>query len=191
MSTVGLSIKAALERAEQHERQSRRKLRVRITFQFGEGHHAEGLVISARFAARSDEELSAQAACVTVVPYADLEARASELVAIVDAMVRRAEMAVGGSSQAESQSRPIGTKPTVIVVLRDGRFSCAVADQPVEVMTYQPELKEDRLYKLTEGLALSIDPTDVATILQGETVGHVRDEQDDLLVNPPKAGRLQ
>jgi hypothetical protein len=94
MSTVGLSIKAALERAEQHESLSRRKLRVRVTFQFGEGHHADGLVIAARFAARNEAELTAQDNCRAVVPYADLDARAGELVGIVDAMVRRAEIAM-------------------------------------------------------------------------------------------------
>lgn len=192
MSKTGLSIKAALERAAQHERQARRKLRVRVTFQFGDGHHADGLVIAARFAARNDAELTAQNDCVTVVPYADLDARAGELVALVDATVRRAEMAVGTRPRAtDSKNTHLGAKPKVIVVLRDGRFSCAVADRPVEVMTYQPELREDRLYSLTEGLALSIDPADVAAIIQGETVGHVHDDRDELLVNPPKPGRLQ
>jgi hypothetical protein len=95
MSTVGLAIKAALERAEIHERLSRRKLRVRVTFQYGEGHHAAGLVIAARFAARSESELTAQDDCLTVVPYADLDARAGELVALVDDMVGKAAAAIG------------------------------------------------------------------------------------------------
>ncbi len=39
---VGLAIKAALERAEQHEQLARRKLRVRLRMDFGDGHHAKG-----------------------------------------------------------------------------------------------------------------------------------------------------
>mgnify|MGYP007011846173 CR=1 FL=1 len=92
---IGLAIKAALERAESHERLSPRKLRVRIGFQYFAEHHAEGLVISARFAARSAEELAAQDGCMTIVPYAEIDARAHEFVSIVDAMVRRAEAALG------------------------------------------------------------------------------------------------
>lgn len=79
----------------------------------------------------------------------------------------------------------MSSKPKVIVVLDGNGFVSVIADSAVEVFTYDPGLSDDRLYRLTEGRALEIDPATVAGIERGECVGHLHDGRDGLLLNPP------
>jgi hypothetical protein len=89
--SVGEGIAAALIRAEQLREASARHPRVRITTASGDGH----LTITARIAARTDEELAAQANLGTRrIPFAELDARAPELVALVEEAVGEVEQAV-------------------------------------------------------------------------------------------------
>jgi len=79
----------------------------------------------------------------------------------------------------------MSAKPKVIIVLNGNGFVSVVADEPVDVLTYDPGLSEDRLYRLTEGRALEIDACTVAAIERGEVIGHLNDGRDDLLTSPP------
>jgi hypothetical protein len=91
--SVGAAIAAALERGERLRKASVRKPRVRIATAFGDDH--SGLTISARIAARSNEEVMAQENLGTRrIPFADLDGGASELVALVDEVVGEVEAAV-------------------------------------------------------------------------------------------------
>ena len=90
-NSVGEAIAAALTRAEQLRQASARHPRVRITTMSGDGH----LTITARIAARTDEELAAQENLGTRrIPFAELDARAAELVALVEEAVGEVEQAV-------------------------------------------------------------------------------------------------
>jgi hypothetical protein len=92
-TSVGEAIAAALERGEQLRRASARRPRVRIATAIGDG--ASGLIISARIAARSNEEMIAQENLgMRRIPFADLDGRAAELVALVDEVVGEVEAAV-------------------------------------------------------------------------------------------------
>ena len=96
--TVGHGIKAAMDRAEQHEIVAPRKLRVMLRCHYGEGHHAPGLVIAARYAARNEHELTAQSVesgCIMLVPWDDLDAHSRWLSQYVDECVAAAGRAIG------------------------------------------------------------------------------------------------
>ena len=94
LGNVGLAIKAAIERAQEHERLSPRKLRVRLMTRWGDD--SGGVTIAARFAARSVNELEAQRERgMRRVAWEDLDARASDLSALVDEAVADAEDAIG------------------------------------------------------------------------------------------------
>jgi hypothetical protein len=85
-TSVGAAIAAALERGEQLRKASTRKPRVRIMTVFGDDH--SGLIVNARIAARTDEELMAQQNVGTRrILWADLDVRAAELVTLVDEVV--------------------------------------------------------------------------------------------------------
>ena len=91
--SVGTAIAGALARGEELRRASPRKPRVRITTTFDDGRG--GVTISARIAARTNEELVAQENVGTRrIPFADLDARAGELVALVDEVVGEVEAAI-------------------------------------------------------------------------------------------------
>ena len=91
---VGLAIQAAIQRAEQHEQLSSRRLRVRFAMRWDGGSQA--LWIRAVIAARSDDELWAQdERCERVIPWERLDECAGGLVSIVDACVAAADAACG------------------------------------------------------------------------------------------------
>src|SRR5262245_44101043 len=91
--SVGEAIAAALVRAEQLRQASPRHPRVRIvTAADGE---QPGLTITARIAARNNEELAAQENLGRrQIPFSELDARAIDLVALVEDAVREVEQAV-------------------------------------------------------------------------------------------------
>lgn len=91
---VGLAIKAAIARCELHEVTCTRKLRVRLTTQPGDGNDA--LIIRATIAARTDEEIQRQEKIgLRRIPWAEFDARADELVSMVDEAVAEVETAFG------------------------------------------------------------------------------------------------
>jgi hypothetical protein len=93
---VGLAIKAAIERAETHERVSQRKLRVWFSIRWDGG--AQALWIRASIAARNDAELSGQdERCERFVPWDRLDELATngKLIEVVDQCVAAADAAVG------------------------------------------------------------------------------------------------
>lgn len=93
-TNVGLAIQAAIVRAEQHERLSTRRLRVRFAMRWDGG--CQALWIRATIAARSGDELDAQdERCERFVPWERLDECACDLVSIVDACVAAADAAVG------------------------------------------------------------------------------------------------
>lgn len=92
--SVGLAIKAAIERAKEHECLSRRKVRVRVTTLHGD--YDGGLTIRAVIAAQSDAELEAQSDIgVRHVDWEELDARSGDLVSLVDEVVAEVENAIG------------------------------------------------------------------------------------------------
>ena len=89
---VGIALAAAIARGEHHCAASARTLRVRIVTDWGDD---SGLTINARIAARTNEELRAQDGKGTRwIPWAELDARASELITLVDEVVAEVEAAV-------------------------------------------------------------------------------------------------
>ena len=101
--SVGEAIAAALVRAEQLRAASPRHPRVRIATMSGDGE--AGLTITARIAARNDEELVAQENRGTRrIPFSELDARAVELVALVEEAVGEVEWAVNNAPAP--QQRP-------------------------------------------------------------------------------------
>jgi len=94
--SVGDALAAALARAEQLQRASARKMRVQIAARFN-GEEA-ALIISARIATRHEGELVAQYNLgARRLAFADLDARASDLVGLVDAVVDEIEQAVANA----------------------------------------------------------------------------------------------
>ncbi len=93
---VGLTIKAALERAALHQSRCSRKLKIRI-IPLAE-HGEPRLRIRANIAARTNEELEAQMGLgVREVRLEDLDARADELIGLVDDVVAEVETAVANA----------------------------------------------------------------------------------------------
>lgn len=107
-TNVGLAIKAAIERGHEHQRLCPRKLQLRFMIQWGGDTEltttgasvfgSSGLLIRASIAARTDSELVAQGnigqggigqggANERMVPWEHLDARALELVGLVDECV--------------------------------------------------------------------------------------------------------
>lgn len=88
---VGFHLQAMKRRAAAHIALARRKLSVRIYVE------EEGLRIWAYFAARDGKELEAQHGTggKRVVPWAELDSRAGELVSLVDACVHEVQEIVG------------------------------------------------------------------------------------------------
>lgn len=90
--SVGAAIAAALQRAAQR-RKANRRLRVEVGSNSADAIAA--FTIKARVAARTNAELLAQEGRGTrKIPWPDLDARASELVALVDAAIDEVEAAV-------------------------------------------------------------------------------------------------
>lgn len=84
-----------------------------------------------------------------------------------------------------------GAKPRVVVVMTPTNgLAYVLADADVEVIEINPERAEDRVYRLTEGLALVIDRRAVDAMLDGETVGHSQDGRHDLLLATPSQRAL-
>ncbi len=74
------------------------------------------------------------------------------------------------------------TVAKVIIMLDDNGFVRVLADAPIEAFTVDLGLNADRVYRLTAGRGLQIDPAQVAAVLAGETVGHADDgREEDLL----------
>lgn len=93
VTSVGRAIATALDRAEQLRRLPDRPARVRIMTVFGDDR--SGLTINASIAARSPAELRAQEGLGTrCIPWAELDARAGEIVGLVDEVVREVTLAV-------------------------------------------------------------------------------------------------
>lgn len=91
MPHVGGCIGAALEHAALHERTATRKLRVRVQV----GPERDGLLVSATYAARTGEELAAQIDTGRrLIAWADLDAQAPNLPAIIDQCVAEASAAI-------------------------------------------------------------------------------------------------
>jgi hypothetical protein len=103
--TTGEHIKAAMDRAQHHQIIASRKLRVRIMTQwsgtvasrtgviFTEEWVSHGLLIRAHLASRTADEMAKQGApgdlgiCERLVKWEELDARADELVGLVDQCV--------------------------------------------------------------------------------------------------------
>lgn len=97
---LGVGIQAALERAEAHKaRVAPRKLTVRIHPGSDGATGLEGLVVRASIASRSNGELEAQdGKGVRLIPWSEADARAKELVDVVDVLVAEVEAAVAGAA---------------------------------------------------------------------------------------------
>lgn len=100
MSGVGTALAKAFEHALAHERTHTRRLRVRIFFTVGD-YGVDGLAVTAHIAARTPEDLDAQANnTIRIIPFAELEARVQELPAMIDSCVAEASQAVGMRADA-------------------------------------------------------------------------------------------
>jgi hypothetical protein len=113
---TGLALKAAIDHGR--ERQGRiaeatgRQIYIRFMTQFGGTaekrigvtiypYDSPGLLIRAGFAAKNKQELEAQGTnCEVLIPWDELDARAGELVSIVDQCIAAAEAAVEAVSDA-------------------------------------------------------------------------------------------
>ncbi|WP_158816043.1 hypothetical protein [Methylocapsa sp. S129] len=125
--SVGAAIAAALERGEQLRKGSARKPRVRIMTVFG--YDQSGLTVSARIAARTNEELMAQQNLgARRIPWADLDGRAAELVTLVDEVVSEVETAV--KNAAPPPGRPSRTESDMDLAAYE-----AVKDASYEALT--------------------------------------------------------
>lgn len=103
-SSVGDAIAAALARAEELRRNSERPPRVRILTAFDEDW--PGLTIHASIRSLSAAELRAQKGLgFRCIPWEELDARAGELVGMVDAAVGEVTLAVKSASPATRPSR--------------------------------------------------------------------------------------
>ncbi|WP_354249046.1 hypothetical protein [Bradyrhizobium sp. LA2.1] len=92
-TSVGGAIAAALERAEELRGLSDRPARERIMTIFGDDR--SGLTINARIAARTPTEHRAQEGLGTrCIPWDELDARADEIVGLVDEVVGEVTLAV-------------------------------------------------------------------------------------------------
>lgn len=103
-TSVGGAIAAALERAEELRGLSDRPARVRIMTIFGDDR--SGLTINARIAARTPAEHRAQEGLGTrCIPWDELDARAGEIVGLVDEVVGEVTLAVRNAPLVPRPSR--------------------------------------------------------------------------------------
>ncbi|MDX3809055.1 MAG: hypothetical protein QHC89_22060 [Bosea sp. (in: a-proteobacteria)] len=103
-TSVGRAIDAALQRAEELRRLNDRPARVRIMTIYGDDR--SGLTIHANIAARSPAELRAQQGLGTrCIPWDELDARAGEIVDLVDEVVGEVTLAVRNVPSAPRPSR--------------------------------------------------------------------------------------
>ncbi|MGD9769456.1 MAG: hypothetical protein AB7U62_17615 [Pseudolabrys sp.] len=101
--SVGEAIAAALERAESLRSKSERPARVRIMTIFGDDR--SGLTINARISARTPGENRAQQGLGTrTIPWSALDARAHEIVGMVDEVVGEVALAVKNAPPAARPS---------------------------------------------------------------------------------------
>ncbi len=106
-TSVGGAIASALERAEELRSLSDRPARVRILTIFGDDR--SGLTINARIAARTPAEHRAQEGLGTrCIPWDELDARAGEIVGLVDAVVGEVTLAVRNTPPVPRPSRTEG-----------------------------------------------------------------------------------
>lgn len=98
--TVGACIQAAIERGKAHERGMKdRVLKVRVLTCHGDDDG--GLTIRARIAARNNDELVWQDDLgLRRVAWDELDARAHELVHLVDEAVAEVQLAIGRAGSA-------------------------------------------------------------------------------------------
>ncbi len=98
------AIAAALDRVEELRRRCDRPPRVRLLTIYGDG--SSGLTIHASISARSPAELRAQLGLGTrCIPWEELDARADELVGLVDAAVGEVTQAIRNVSPGPRPSR--------------------------------------------------------------------------------------
>ncbi|WP_245476871.1 hypothetical protein, partial [Bradyrhizobium sp. Leo170] len=103
-TSVGSAIAAGLERAEALRGLSDRPARVRIMTIFGDDR--SGLTINARIAARTPAEHRAQEGLGTrCIPWDELDARAGEIVGLVDEVVGEVTLAVRNAPPVPRPSR--------------------------------------------------------------------------------------
>lgn len=101
---VGKAISAALDRAEELRRMTDRPARIRIMTIFGDDR--SGLTINARISPKSPAEHRAQNGLGTrCIPWDELDARASELVSLVDEVVGEVTLAVKSTPPSPRPSR--------------------------------------------------------------------------------------
>lgn len=106
-TSVGAAIAAALDRAEQLRSLSDRPPRVRIMTVFGDDR--SGLTIHASIRSNTPAELRAQQGLGTrCIPWDELDARAGEIVGLVDAVVGEVPLAVKNAPQTDQPSRSEG-----------------------------------------------------------------------------------
>lgn len=142
---VGAALSAALARAERHRRRSPRKVRVRLLTQWGEG---EGLTVQARIAGRGEAEILAQEGLgVRVIPWAELDRRAGELPALVDAAVEEIGAAVAA---APDPARPSRTEDG----LDWGAYEATAEAAYAQVLAVMRPLAERAPASLSRGVAL-------------------------------------
>ncbi|HQS46678.1 MAG: hypothetical protein B7Y12_05335 [Rhizobiales bacterium 24-66-13] len=103
-TSVGAAIAAALDRAEQLRSHGDRPARVRIMTIFGDDR--SGLTIHASIRSNTPAELRAQQGLgVRCIPWDELDARAGEIVGLVDAVVGEVTLAVKNAPQTHRPSR--------------------------------------------------------------------------------------
>ena len=102
--SVGEALSRAMARADELRQASPRKVRVRILTQFGD--YEDGLTVVARIAARTGSEFEVQdGKGVRHLPLSELDARAHELPALVEAAAAEVEAAVAAApAKRPSQS---------------------------------------------------------------------------------------
>jgi hypothetical protein len=106
-TSVGRAIDAALRRAEELRRLNDRPARVRIMTIYGDDR--SGFTIHANIAARSPAELRAQQGLGTrCIPWDELDARAGEIVGLIDEVVAEVTLAVRNVPSAPRPSRSEG-----------------------------------------------------------------------------------
>ena len=106
VTSVGLAIDAALERAEERRRETDRPPRIRIMTIFGDDR--SGLTINARIPSRNPTEYRSQEGLGTrCVPWSELDARAGELVRLVEDSVAEVTHALRNAPPTQRPSASV------------------------------------------------------------------------------------
>ncbi len=188
-TSVGAAIQAARQRANEVRQASPRKVRVRLLTEFADN---DGLTIVVRIAARHGGELEAQLdKGVRCIPWDALDARAGELVGLVDEVAAEIEAAVRAAVPPVQSARTIEAD-------RDQEAFEALVDSAGEQMTKaaqavfaDPRARQLSKAELLEVVSLSalkvgalsgfaggLDPAELQDALGGE-ISRVRQQASE------------